>query len=96
MYFLTPNELHAKVVADPTIVGTGVKVAFTDERSLVAGLSDALAAAIRTPARLDALGAAARARVLAKLTWDAKAEQILAVYAAVLDRVDDLGHLDTA
>jgi cytochrome c-type biogenesis protein CcmE len=26
MYFLTPNELHAKVVADPTLVGTGVKV----------------------------------------------------------------------
>ena len=26
IYFLTPNELEAKVVADPTLVGTGVKV----------------------------------------------------------------------
>jgi cytochrome c-type biogenesis protein CcmE len=26
IYFLTPGELHAKVAADPTLVGTGVKV----------------------------------------------------------------------
>ena len=26
IYFLTPNELEARVVADPTLVGTGVKV----------------------------------------------------------------------
>ena len=26
IYFLTPNELHAKVLEDPTLVGTGLKV----------------------------------------------------------------------
>lgn len=26
IYFLTPGELHAKVAADPTLVGTGLKV----------------------------------------------------------------------
>ena len=64
---------------------TGIRVPFSDERSLIEGFRAAIADVLRSPERLNVLGAAARAKVLAQFTWDAKAEQILCIYQAVLD-----------
>jgi glycosyltransferase involved in cell wall biosynthesis len=48
---------------------------------------------IESPKILDRLGAAARAKVGEKLTWDAKATQIVAVYDAVLTGPKNLNSL---
>ena len=44
----------------------------------------AIGSIIRRPEKLDKLGAAAREKVRDKLTWEAKANQIAAIYNAVL------------
>lgn len=62
---------------------TGIRVPFTDQRSLVEGMRRAIGEIIRTPGQLDRLGAAARERIKERLTWEAKAKQIMAVYDAV-------------
>jgi glycosyltransferase involved in cell wall biosynthesis len=49
---------------------------------------------IRVPFSDKTFGAAGRRKVLEKLTWDAKANQILAVYQAVLSGSADLRNLD--
>lgn len=69
---------------------TGIRVPFSDEQSLIEGLRSAIAELIRTPERLNELGAAARATVLENFTWDAKAQQILGIYQAVLGGTRDL------
>lgn len=63
---------------------TGIRVVFRDKESLVAGFRDAIGDLIRTPDRLNRLRAAAQQQVLTKLTWEAKAGQIMAIYDAVL------------
>ena len=73
---------------------TGIRVGFSDRHSLIAGIKQAIANAVRSPEILDRLGAAGREKVQRKLTWDAKAEQIAAVYDAVLSGTTNLHHLD--
>ena len=73
---------------------TGIRVPFSDRQSLVIGIKEAIGDAIRYPHMLDKLGAAGREKVQTKLTWDAKAEQIAAVYDAVLNGITNLHHLD--
>jgi glycosyltransferase involved in cell wall biosynthesis len=63
---------------------TGIRVRFSDKRSLVDNLRTVIGDIVRSPEMLDRLGAAARQKVLEKLTWDAKANQVMAVYDAVL------------
>jgi glycosyltransferase involved in cell wall biosynthesis len=73
---------------------TGIRVAFHDRQSLVEGMKGAISKVIRYPITLDRLGAAGRKKVLEKLTWDAKARQILAIYDAVLSGQKNLNFLD--
>jgi len=72
---------------------TGIRVPFRDKASLTAGMRGAIDKVIRFPDILDQLGSAARQKVREKLTWEAKAKQILEVYNAVLSGNKDLRHL---
>ena len=72
---------------------TGIRVRFDDKRSLVDNLRAVIGNIIRSPEMLDRLGAAAREKVLEKLTWDAKANQIVAVYDAILAGEKNLNSL---
>jgi glycosyltransferase involved in cell wall biosynthesis len=72
---------------------TGIRVEFHDKASLVDGMRQAIRKVIGSPEVLDKLGAAARQKVVEKLTWDAKAHQIMAVYEAVLTGKDELNFL---
>lgn len=73
---------------------TGIRVPFSDKTSLVEGMTRAIGQVINSPESLDRFGAAGRRKVLEKLTWDAKANQIVAVYQAVLSRATELRNLD--
>jgi glycosyltransferase involved in cell wall biosynthesis len=73
---------------------TGIRVPFHDKASLVKGMAEAIGSLIRCPDMLDKFGAAGRRKILEKLTWDAKARQVLAVYEAVLAGVKNLRFLD--
>jgi glycosyltransferase involved in cell wall biosynthesis len=77
---------------------TGIRIPFQDEGSLVEGLRSAIAYVVQAPEILDQLGAAARAKVLKVLTWEAKAAQIFAVYSAILSKATKLPsfHFDGA
>jgi len=72
---------------------TGIRVPFQDKKSLVEGMRKAIAGVVRSPEMLDKLGAAARCKVAEKMTWDAKARQIIAIYEAVLAGRKNLGSL---
>ena len=63
---------------------TGIRVPFHDNKSLVEGMRLAIGNIVRAPEILDKLGAAAREKVRETLTWEAKANQIAAIYDAVL------------
>jgi glycosyltransferase involved in cell wall biosynthesis len=65
---------------------TGIRVAFTDRRSLVDGFRVALANCIENPGLLDQFAHAARQKVLADYTWEAKAMQINQVYDTILEK----------
>lgn len=71
----------------------GIRVAFTDEASLLRGLQSAIDTWVDDPAQLPSLGTAGRAFVERNLTWDAKARQIERVYKAVLERRSELSDL---
>jgi len=73
---------------------TGIRVAFSDQHSLVENFRQVLSQVIRFPKLLDNLGAAAREKVRRKLTWNAKAHDIVAIYDAVLTGSGSLGALD--
>jgi len=73
---------------------TGIRVPFHDKQSLVRGMRDAIGHMIRSPETLDQFGAAAQKKVRDKLTWEAKASQVLAIYEAVLEGKKDLKFLD--
>jgi glycosyltransferase involved in cell wall biosynthesis len=63
---------------------TGIRVSFVDRNSLVDGLRVAIGNLIGNPNLLDGFSKAARQKVLANYTWEAKAIQIKQVYTAVL------------
>jgi len=71
-----------------------IRVAFRDKQSLIDGMRRAIGEAVRFPETLDKLGAAGREKAREKLTWEAKANQILAVYDAVLAGAKNLHSLD--
>ena len=73
---------------------TGVRVSFTGKASLVDGMKRAIGDLICHPEKVDKYGIEGRRRVFEKLTWDAKAEQIVAIYDAVLGGLKDLHFLD--
>jgi glycosyltransferase involved in cell wall biosynthesis len=73
---------------------TGIRVPFHDKESLVEGMRLTIRNIIRTPETLDKLGATARQKVRKKLTWEAKANQINAVYNAVLSSATRLPYSD--
>jgi glycosyltransferase involved in cell wall biosynthesis len=73
---------------------TGIRIGFDSEDSLVDGFKRAIADVLRSPETLDRLGAAAREKVRATLTWDSKAGQIIAIYDAVLAARSNLKSLD--
>jgi glycosyltransferase involved in cell wall biosynthesis len=72
---------------------TGIRVKFDDKASLVAGFARTIADLIRAPQVLDRLGSAGIQKVRRTLTWEAKANQILSVYNAVLSGQRDLTSL---
>jgi glycosyltransferase involved in cell wall biosynthesis len=72
---------------------TGIRVAFTDDASLIAGLKDAISTFVRCPEALFVMSEAGQRFVTEKLTWDAKAKQIRALYSAVLSGQKDLSAL---
>lgn len=63
---------------------SGIRVKFQNQESLVAGFRKAIATIVRRPELLAKFGAAGRQRVIEKFTWDAKANQIIAIYNAIL------------
>jgi glycosyltransferase involved in cell wall biosynthesis len=63
---------------------TGIRVAFSDREDLIHGFRRAIEQAVQSPYLLDELGAAGYERTQRKLTWDAKARKILAIYEWVL------------
>jgi glycosyltransferase involved in cell wall biosynthesis len=73
---------------------TGIRVPFTDRASLLTGIKRSIGAVLRRPEMLDELGQAGRQKVQQKLSWNAKARQIAAVYDAVLTGTKNLRHLD--
>jgi glycosyltransferase involved in cell wall biosynthesis len=73
---------------------TGIRVGFHDKNSLIEGMRQAIGNVIRFPETLDKLGAAGREKVREKLTWEAKANQVAAVYDAVLAGTKNLNFLD--
>jgi phosphatidylinositol alpha-1,6-mannosyltransferase len=72
---------------------TGIRVAFCDRQSLIDGLRRTISEVIQSPEILDRLGDAGRKKVREKLTWDAKANQIVAIYDAVLTGQKNLNSL---
>jgi len=57
-------------------------------------MKQAIGNMIRSPETLDKFGAAGQKKVREKLTWEAKANQIAAVYEAVLKGEKVLQYLD--
>jgi glycosyltransferase involved in cell wall biosynthesis len=90
---LVANYAGPSELVDDT---TGIRVPFSDEMSLVEGFRSVIADVIRSPEQLNRLGASARAKAIANFTWDAKAQQILAIYEAVLGEGNDLKMLGVA
>lgn len=78
------------VVADyggpPELVSerTGIRVGFDDKRSLIENFRETIAELIRSPHKLDEMGAAGPEMVEERYTWQVKARQIKSVYDAVL------------
>jgi glycosyltransferase involved in cell wall biosynthesis len=72
---------------------TGIRVSFRDSQSLVDGMRLAFESVIRSPEHLICLGKAARQKVAEKYTWEAKANQIVRVYEAVLSGKKNLNSL---
>lgn len=72
---------------------TGIRVPCHDQQNLIEGLRSAIEKIVVFPAILDSLGTAGREKVRKKLTWDAKARQILAIYDAVMAGTTNLNSL---
>jgi glycosyltransferase involved in cell wall biosynthesis len=63
---------------------TGIRVPFSDERSLIEGMKRVIGEIILHPEIVEKIGNSARQKVLADLTWEAKAKRILSLYRKVL------------
>ena len=72
---------------------TGIRVPFSDKKSLVEGMALAIGSLIQKPEMLAALGIAGQRKVAEKFTWKAKANQIIKVYEAVLSGATNLNSL---
>jgi len=72
---------------------TGFRAPFGDRQQLVAGMQRAFRKILRSPQILDTMGVAGRTKVMQKLTWNAKAKQIIAIYDAVLSGMTELQSL---
>ena len=83
------SDLPAELVDEKT----GIRVKFDDKPSLIAGFVRTIADLIRAPQILDRLGPAGIEKVRRTLTWEAKANQIVSVYNAVLSGRRDLSSL---
>jgi len=66
----------------------GVRVPLADKDQLITRFAAELEALVKDPARVKALGAAARAYALEHYTWDAKARKIVDVYRWVLRQAE--------
>lgn len=64
---------------------SGIRVPFTGPEDLETRFRNVIEELTTSPARLDALGAAAKARVAELFTWDRKAAQLLQVYRWALE-----------
>lgn len=62
----------------------GIKVAFTDEESLIQGMRSAIEKLIADPQPLVRMGIAGQEKVRREYTWSAKADQILKVYDSAI------------
>jgi glycosyltransferase involved in cell wall biosynthesis len=91
---LTPIVADYGGPAELVDATTGVRVPFHDKVSLMRGMKSIIGDIISQPEMLDKIGAAARRKVLEKLTWDAKARQIMSIYRAVLAGSVTLDDLD--
>ncbi|WP_051679872.1 glycosyltransferase family 4 protein [Pseudorhizobium marinum] len=65
---------------------TGIAVDFTDRESLIAGFAASLRRLASEPGLVERMSAAGGERARRLLTWDAKAERILAIYDWVMGR----------
>jgi starch synthase len=63
---------------------TGIAVAMSSRDEIVSSMRNAITELANNPSRLSMMGAAARKRVMANFTWDAKARQVVQVYRWVL------------
>jgi glycosyltransferase involved in cell wall biosynthesis len=63
---------------------TGIRVPFVDKSSLIKGFRKAIESVVESPEILTKMGTQARQKVIEKLTWEAKANQISQIYSAVL------------
>ncbi len=81
---LAPIVVDYAGPAELVAAGTGWKVPVAPRPALTASLAAVLAEAAAHPDEVARRGAAARARVLAHFTWEAKARQIVSVYHWVL------------
>nr|WP_249803755.1 glycosyltransferase family 4 protein [Bradyrhizobium zhengyangense] len=72
----------------------GIRVPFSDRKSLVDGIRAALGTVIATPEVLDSYAQSARKKVAEELTWNAKAKQVLRIYNAILASPIDSRSLD--
>jgi glycosyltransferase involved in cell wall biosynthesis len=73
----------------------GIRVPLGDKDELVTRFATELTALVKDPARVKALGAAARAYALDHYTWDAKACKMIEVYRWVLGQRADKPTLDS-
>ena len=69
---------------------TGIRVPFETADSLVEGMRQAIGRLVDKPDALLRMAAAAQDKVRRDLTWQAKAEQIVAVYERILQRRPDI------
>ena len=81
---LTPIVADYAGPAEIVDENTGIRVPFSDESSLIEGMKQAIREIILHPEIVERIGGAARQKVLANLTWEAKAKQILSLYRKVL------------
>jgi len=73
---------------------TGIRVPFHDSKSLVEGMRLAIGRIVGAPEMLDKLGVTARQKARETFTWEAKANQVAAIYAAVLSGATKLPFSD--
>lgn len=63
---------------------TGIRVPFSDRKSLIQGLKIAIEDIVNHPEKLALYGQASRTKVVENFTWEAKASQISNVYGLLL------------